>query len=357
MATASKPSVISGGCSAPIPYSNSTFFPSTTGEQTTTRFVLGCFECRECGFRGSTLFFKSGCICLECHQKAHPTPKHRCIEAWFDSNGKQEGIRICFNRYGRGLTKMLQRDVFGTLNAQEAIRASNSSPFLLTTLQPRIKQGTSQAIYAERFLTQVMIKQSFPYETSKLHQTTPFILHPLVSFFNDRKWRIVSSQLCLGCCCHKLATRVDLVVRDQWNRIILLELKFFFNSYFYVENQKTMQEPFQDLQESYFHRAVIQLWFTTWLFFHCQHPFQKHAFGGSFIIRLFFDSNRRPKLDFQPIPFWFLKQFTRSCHDILHQWCTTISPRRPIKRKTPDDHGEISTPKLAKRIHVSQNKS
>ena len=126
----------------------------------------------------------------------------------------------------------------------------------------------------------------------------------LQRILKEREWTPMSSQMPLGCLDLRLGTMVDLMCSTKDGKLVIVEIKSGFDDYYDIQNQGNMMYPFEDVPQSCRNKHLLQLLFTTWLFFHGSHVLNNIQVEKSVIIHLFTNYNEEIQSEVIDLPFW-----------------------------------------------------
>ena len=90
----------------------------------------------------------------------------------------------------------------------------------------------------------------------------PLFRQFLMPHLVQRQWTPIASQIPVGDAFLRLATCVDLVVRDALGALLLIEIKTGYTGYYHRHTSSNMHKPFEDLNNSPYHQHQLQLAFT-----------------------------------------------------------------------------------------------
>jgi len=107
-----------------------------------------------------------------------------------------------------------------------------------------------------------------------------------------------ATQVPVGCCFLRLATKIDMICHDSHGRKVLIELKTGYDNNFWTPDGQ-MNPPLQHVSACFGNQALLQLMTTTILFLF--HKSQADQYGGSYVIHLFHDANNDIQSEVVPL--------------------------------------------------------
>jgi hypothetical protein len=161
----------------------------------------------------------------------------------------------------------------------------------------------------------------------RLKNPHPYLLL-IQNVLKQNEWTPIASQLDLACSALRLGTRIDLICENNEKELIIIELKCGFEDYYDVANQGNMLYPFTDVEISCRNKHYLQLWMTSWLFFHCQHSLSGRKVANAYVLRIFNES----QVELNPLPYWLVAdgERLRECIKVLKR-CKNDTKRNRMR--------------------------
>ena len=196
------------------------------------------------------------------------------------------------NRFARGLTKTLAAQFSPNFSIREALRNQSTR---------RLKRGGKrQGNLTDKHLTSWANEGKAPKSGKDLY------FDEIQKILNEKQWIPIAAQFPVGCEQVRLATKIDLLCKTMQGTLVVVELKCGFDTYFDVQTQGNMKQPFQDIPMSCRNMSYLQLSFTTFLFRHCHHRLSHYVYEGSFLVHIFHDKDGKIAGELSPLPVWGL---------------------------------------------------
>lgn len=231
-------------------------------------------------------------------------------------------------KYARGLTKTLLADFSPEFSARKALQS----------LDTRKIKRNGRKIGCR--MDELMEK----YVTKGIHTPKDPKFCYITEVLKKNRWIPYKAQVPVGSEELRLATRVDLIVKDVFGTTILLEIKCGFDDYFTVANQGNMLYPYDTIPASCQNHAYLQLLFTEYMYLQ---SFEEPNGIQSYLLHVFENADNEIQHTLTTLPDWCRnKEWFNTALGILKESRYTTSDDRKRALKNGQQRGRMKRNKI-----------